>query len=824
MTLADRTYPLLPSHPAYVIYTSGSTGRPKGVVVTHAGLANFLAAMAHWFPLDAPARMLAVTTVAFDIHALELYLPLLAGSGVVIARPDAVRDPAVLAKLIRCAGATIMQATPALWQALLADYGEVVRGLRILVGGDVLPTALAVAMQELAAEVVNLYGPTETTVWSAAAEAPARGSAVAIGRPIWNTHCYVLDQWLSPVPAGVIGELYIAGKGLARGYADRPGLTGERFVACPFGVAGGRMYRTGDLAGWTADGVLKFSGRADDQVKIRGFRIEPGEIEAVLATHPDVAQAVVTVHQDQAVPADQRLVAYVLRVDAGAEDGTLPAALREFAAARLPEHMVPLAVMVLDALPLTANGKVDRKALPAPDYAAFSTGRKPSTAWEEILSAVFADVLGLPVVGVEDSFFDLGGHSLLATQLISRIRLALSTEISLRTLFETPTPAGLAARLATGTGRSRAALTARPRPERIPLSFSQQRLWLVAQIEGPSSAYHLPMALRLTGDLDVAALRAAVTDVMGRHEVLRTVFPAVSGQPYQKVLDVTSLTTGLPVAEVAGDDVVDAIDELSGRMFDLAAEVPLRAWLLRLRSDEHVLVVVIHHIAADGWSIGLLARDISVAYAARRGGQPPAWPPLPVQYADYAVWQRELLGSEEKSASVAFEQVAYWRDVLRDLPEELSLPTDRSRPALPTHRAHSVPLDVPPDVHQQVAATARAYGVTMFMALYAGLTVLLSRLGAGDDIPIGSPVAGRTDMALENLVGFFVNTVVFRADLAGRPNVRGTAGPGAGARTQRAGSSGCAVRTAGGGACAGTVADTQPAFPGQSRGAEQQPR
>ena len=764
---------LRPEHPAYVIYTSGSTGRPKGVVITQGGVVNFLAAMAGRFPLGAGDRMLAVTTVAFDIHVLEVYLPLLAGSAVVVAGREAVRDPAVLAGLISRSGATIMQGTPALWQALLAGYPQAARGLRVLAGGEALPPALAAAMRELAGEAANLYGPTETTVWSAVAGIDAGGDAggpVPIGGPIWNTRVFVLDSWLCPVPAGVAGELYIAGAGLARGYLGRVTLTAERFTACPFG-AGERMYRTGDLARWTPDGQLVFCGRADDQVKIRGFRIEPGEVEAVLAGCPGVAQAAVAVRED--VPGDKRLAAYIVPAAGGADadadaDGGLAARVREHAAGRLPEHMVPAVITVLDALPLTPSGKVDRAALPAPHYAA-GAGRAPASVAEEILCALFAEVLGLEQVGPEDSFFELGGHSLLAVRLVGRVRAALGVEMPVRMVFEALTPGGLAARLGQA-GPARLALTARPRPARVPLSFAQQRLWFLAQLEGPSATYNTPVALRLEGELDAGALAAALGDVIARHEVLRTVFPVADGEPYQQVLGTGELDWALPVTEATGDeDLTAAIRAAAAEPFDLAVQVPVRARLLRAGPDVHVLVLVLHHVATDGWSMGVLGREIGTAYAARRAGRMPGWAPLPVQYADYAIWQRELLGSEDDPGSLLAGQVAWWRRALDGAPPELALPADRPRPPVLGHRGHPALVEVPAEVHARLAALAREQGVTMFMVVQAALAVLLSKLGAGEDIPVGTAAAGRADEALDDLVGFFVNTLVLRTDVSGDP-------------------------------------------------------
>ena len=531
-----------PASPAYVMYTSGSTGRPKGVAVTHASVVNHMAWMQDAYRLGPADRVLQKTPSGFDASVWELFWPLLQGAVLVVARPGGHQDPRYLAGLIRREQVTIAQFVPAMLELFTGEPTAVsCRGLRaVFCGGEVLSGRLADRfLRLLGVPLHNLYGPTEATVDVTAWQCQAGAAAVAIGRPVANTRVLVLDAYLNPMPPGVTGELYVAGAALARGYRGRPGQTAERFTACPFGAGGERMYRTGDLAKWTPEGSLVFAGRADDQVKIRGYRVEPGEVEAVLAACPGVAQAAVIVREDTS--GDKRLVGYVVPavegdVAAGVGSADLAGAVRGFAALRLPEYMVPAAVVVLNELPLTPSGKIDRKALPTPDYAAGTGSRGPVTLREEIVCAAFAQVLGLEPerVGAEDSFFDLGGHSLLAVRLVSQIRSVLGAEVAVRVLFEAPTPAALAARL-DQAGSARAALGPRPRPERVPLSYAQQRLWFLAQLEGPSATYNIPMVLRLAGDLDPRALAAALADVAGRHEVLRTVFPALDGQLCQQV-------------------------------------------------------------------------------------------------------------------------------------------------------------------------------------------------------------------------------------------------------------------------------------------------
>ncbi|MGH4032636.1 amino acid adenylation domain-containing protein, partial [Actinomycetota bacterium Odt1-20B] len=756
LTDADRTAPLRPAHPAYTIYTSGSTGRPKGVLITRRSLANFLASMAELFPLTERDRLLAVTTIAFDIAVLEMYLPLLAGATVVIAPRETVVDPARLAALATASGATVMQATPSLWQAMTTEQPDAVRGLRMLVGGEALPPSLAAAMSALGARTTNLYGPTETTVWSTSLEVTGDGAPHSIGGPVWNTSLYILDDRLRTADEG---ELYIGGDGLARGYWNRPELTAERFVADPFGPPGARMYRTGDLARWRADGDVDYLGRVDHQVKIRGFRIELGEIEAVLATHPDLAQVAVVARED--TPGSKLLVAYAVPATGTPDGGPDAAELRALAAESLPEYMVPAAFVTLDRFPLTPNGKLDRAALPAPDLAAATSGRAPRTPHEELLAGLFAEVLGLPSVGIDDDFFHFGGHSLLATRLASRVRSVFGAELAVRTVFEAPTVADLAP-LLTDADTARPPVQPAERPTSVPLSYAQRRLWFLDRLEGGGATYNLPYALRLHGTLDVAALRAALGDVVARHEALRTLSPEEAGVPYQRVLDPADARPALTVTPVTEADLDAALAASAARGFDLASELPLRTELFTLGPDDQVLLLTVHHIASDGWSLVPLGRDLAAAYAARTRGGAPEGEPLPVQYADYALWQRDLLGAEDDEDSLISGQLEFWKAALAGAPDLLELPTDRPRPAVSSHRGAGHAFTVPEEVGLRIRELAKVTRSTPFMVLQAGLATLLSRLGAGDDIPLGGAVAGRQDEALDDLVGFFVNTLVLR--------------------------------------------------------------
>ncbi|MFC0058318.1 amino acid adenylation domain-containing protein, partial [Streptomyces actinomycinicus] len=651
-----------PHHPAYVIYTSGSTGRPKGVVMPAGALLNLL----EWHHTavggEPGARIAQFTAISFDVSAQEVLSALAFGKTLVVPDEDVRRDAARFAEWLDEQRIEELFAPNLVLEALAeaaVEQGRSLPHLRVIAqAGEALTPSGTVREfhRSTPGRVLhNHYGPTETHVVTAhtlGADPDGWPLSAPIGRPIARTRAYVLGSGLELTAPGVVGELYIAGAGVARGYLGRPGLTAERFVPDPYAPEpGGRMYRTGDLVRRNADGELEFVGRADHQVKIRGFRIEPGEIENTLTDHPGLAQAAVITREDQ--PGRTRLVAYVVAREAAvrAED------VRRFARERLPEHMVPSAVVLLERLPLTDNGKLDRAALPAPGFSSAGAGREARTPQEQILCDLFAQVLGLPRVGVDDDFFDLGGHSLLATRLIARIRAALGVEVGLRTLFEARSPGAVAARLDTA-GPARLALTKQELPETVPLSFAQRRLWFLHKMEGPSATYNIPLVLRLTGDLDREVLRAALGDVVARHESLRTVFPEADGTPYQHVLD--AVTVELPVTDVTEAGLADALMSTSRHPFDLATEPPLHAELFRLAADRHVLVLVLHHIAGDGWSLGPLASDLTHAYTARTQGHAPDRPPLPVQYTDYTLWQNELLGDQNDPDSLFTTQITYW--------------------------------------------------------------------------------------------------------------------------------------------------------------------
>ncbi|MFJ9886917.1 amino acid adenylation domain-containing protein [Streptomyces sp. NPDC091287] len=810
----DGPLPTGPSlaDPAYLIHTSGSTGRPKGVLVGHASLANLCAG--HGTDHIAPAvartgrerlRVAHSASFAFDaswdpllwmVHGHELHL----------LDDAAYRDPAALTAYVGTHLVDYLDVTPSYAEALIAE-GLLDEGrhhpAHLVVGGEAVPAPLWERLTEATAvHPVNLYGPTETTV-DAYYWVPGASAARPDGRPVRGSRVYVLDSSLRPVPAGVTGELYVAGACLALGYPGRPDLTAERFVADPFGAPngapGGRMYRTGDLVRRREDHTLEFLGRSDDQVKIRGFRIELGEIQALLAAHPRVAAAAVIARD---TGHGKRLLAYAVPVKEGnvlpvRSEGAArpadtapptPAELRDHLAAALPEHMVPATVTLLEALPRTANDKLDHRALPDPEPLSIA-GVGPDSAaggpHTEIVRGLFADVLGIAEPPAADAgFLDVGGHSLLAARLAARIREHFGVPMGIADVFRHTTPAALAALVRTRGGSAIASVPLSPVPRTgpLPLSPAQQRLWFLHRLEGPSPTYNIPLVLNINGPVDRDALQLALYDLAERHETLRTVYPptdnapdgtahgegagASDDLPHQRILapDDPAARPVLHLAE-PGSDLTEAVRHC----FDLATEPPLRTVLFSESPDHHTLLLLLHHIAGDGASTTPLAQDLATAYTARTEGRAPDFTPLSGQYVDHAARLQRLLGTPSEPTPLAEAQLAHWRDTLAGLPDQLELPADRPRPPVATSAGDTVPFALDATAHEALRRLARAHGATVFMTVQAGLAALLTRHGCGTDIPIGTPVAGRDDDATAGLVGFFTNTVVLRTDTSGDP-------------------------------------------------------
>ncbi|MGI1850040.1 AMP-binding protein, partial [Rhodococcus sp. SJ] len=700
----------------------------------------------------------------------EFFWPLQVGARLVVAEPEVHRDPAQLARVMADLGVTVVHFVPSMLAVFVAEPGAArLPALRyVFASGEALPAQTAARVRALgAAGLHNLYGPTEAAVdvtYHAVTEADR--VSVPIGTAVADTDLLVLDDALRPVPDGVVGELYLGGVQLARGYVARPELTAERFVARPASAGGARVYRTGDLVRRRAgDGVLEYIGRTDFQVKVRGLRIELGEIESALLDQPAVDQAAVVVHTDATV--GDVLVAYV--VGAGPEPVDTEALTRVLAR-RLPDYMVPATYVVLDEFPLGSSGKLDRKALPAPDLVAHRAEyREPATVIEAAVAAVFADLTGAERVGADDEFFGLGGNSLLATRAVARINAEYGTAVKVGDFFDASTVAAFAGiidrAVASGTGPARPPLTAGPRPERVPLSLAQQRMWFLNRLDPGSAVDNIPAALRIRGPLDPNALAAAARDVIARHESLRTLYPEIDGVGYQRILHPDAVTIDLVPCAVAEAELPEHVVREVTTGFDVTVDVPLRLRLLRLGGDDHVLVVVLHHIAGDGFSMGPLTRDLLAAYAVRVEGGTPDWAPLEVQYADYAIWQRAVLGDEADPASLMAVQLDYWRRELDSLPTSIDLPTDRPRPAVASGRGAAQRFTIPAAVYRGVRDVAAAHRATEFMVVHAALAVLLARLSSGDDVAVGTPVAGRGEARLDDLVGMFVNTLVLRTQV-----------------------------------------------------------
>ena len=761
-----------PEDLVYVIYTSGSTGKPKGVQVPHRAVVNLLHSMAHELSMGPDDVFPALASFAFDMCIPELYLALVTGGRVVVARREMASNGEELAALLRETGATVVHATPTTW-SLLLEAGFTGQGLKRAIGAEPLPRELCSRLLEADSSLYNFYGPTETTVWSAFHHFQSSDEPVVLGRPLANTQIYILDKELQPVPIGVLGEIHIGGDGVTCGYLNLPEPTAEKFIADRFASqANARMYKTGDLGRFLPDGRIEFMGRIDHQVKIRGFRIELGEIETVLARHVAVQDCVVIARED--VAGDKRLVGYVVPA-AGRKVNA--AELRNWVKERLPEYMVPVAWVEMPSLPLTPNGKVDRKNLPAPEYqraelaGEYQEARTPA---EEVMAGIWAEVLKLDRVGIHDQFFELGGHSLLATQVVSRIRHAFQVELPLRALFEAPTVAELAERVE-ALQREEQGLLAPPivpvpRTQRLPLSFAQQRLWFLDQLEPNSSSYNVPHVVRMRGHLQVEVLERSLNEIVRRHETLRTAFRMLDSEPVQLITP--ELRLPLPVVDLTDwpesereNEARRLTAEEIARPFDLSVAPLLRATLLRLADHDHILVLNTHHVISDRWSLGVLSQELAGLYEAFAADQPSRLPELPVQYADYAVWQRDFLAGETLD-----KQLAYWKQQLSGAPASVDLPTDHPRPPMQSYRGAQRSIHLGKDLLDRLRELGRSHGATLFMTLLAAFDVLLSRYSGQQDVVIGTPIAGRNRAEVEKLIGFFVNTLVMRTDLSDDPS------------------------------------------------------
>ena len=772
----DRDWPLLREEPvtdppvlttgqniAYVIYTSGSTGKPKGVPNVHEAIVNRLLWMQAAYPIGAADRVLQKTPYSFDVSVWEFFWPLMTGACLVVARPEGHRDPNYLVDLIVESNITTLHFVPSMLRIFLEAQGvERCTGLRrVICSGEALPFELQERFfQKLGtAELHNLYGPTEAAVDVTYYPCkPNSGrTTVPIGKPVWNTQIYILDRHLQPVPVGIPGELHIGGVQLARGYLKRPELTAEKFIPDPFGnEAGARLYKSGDLARFLPDGNVEYLGRMDFQVKLRGFRIELGEIEAVLDRHADVRQSLAMVREDQ--PGMQKLVAYVVpRGEAIAAEE-----LRAHVKRSLPDFMVPASVVALAVFPLSSNGKVDRKRLPAPDQGAGAEYVAPRTAQEEELARIWAEVLQLDRVSVEDNFFVLGGHSLLATRVVSRLREVYRVDLPLRALFEFPTVAGLAAQVSALKGEACEAMARADRSGPLPLSFTQQRLWFLDQLDPLNPLYNVTSTIRLQGKLQMDLLEECLNEIVRRHEALRTRFAMANGEPVQIVEPWQRVTLAVaPEQDRSEEEARHLAHEEARRPFDLTVAPLLRARLIRIAEDDCVLVVITHHIVSDGWSFTVFAEELAALYSGA------TLPELPIQYVDYAMWQRAFLAGERME-----RQMAYWRKQLAGAPMVLELPADHPRPAMETFAGAKLSTHIPAELLERLKELSRREGVTLFMTLLSAFGALLSRYSGQEEVLVGSPIAGRTRMEIEKLIGFFVNTLVFRADMTGDPPVR----------------------------------------------------
>lgn len=721
---------------AYMIYTSGSTGNPKGVVVEMPGLVNFLQAMQRQFTLCEEDNLLAITTISFDISALELYLPLLYGASIHLATKEQVQDPVMMQSLIQQQNISIMQATPTVWQMMVQYAKDALNGLTVLVGGEALSKSLALALLEAGATVHNMYGPTETTIWSTYTEIRPQ-DAPSLGTAIDRTDIYVLDAMLQPVPIGVVGELYIAGDGLARCYHNRPSLTAERFVAHPF-TAGKRIYRTGDLVVWQEDGSLHYVSRADHQVKIRGFRIELGEIENALEEITSIEQAVVIIREDQ--PGHKQIVAYVVGNETEEQ-------CRLQLGERLPDYMVPAHFVFMETFPLTNNGKVDRKELPQP-HVSIIAKVKPTTHTEETICTFFENILNLKSVGIDENFFQLGGHSLLATKLLLALRKTFAINLSISVIFNQPTVKELAQAVDKAKKKTLAVID-RLQVEKIPLSHAQRSLWFIQQLEESSASYNIPLVYTSEQQIDVLKLIKSIGKVAEKHAILRTIYPAVDGVPYQLIIDDSPKVL---IEEVNPEEVPAQINACTRYAFDLKQEPGFRVTLINLNT----LVVVFHHISADGWSLATFTEDLQLAYEGHE------LEPLTIQYHDFAVWQ-------QTHGVYTDDNINYWKEKLKHVPDEIELVRDGKRQLQVKPTSETLTFTIDSALHRQLQQLAKDEQATLYMVLQSGFLALMTKLGAGEDLILGSPMAGRDQEELLANVGMFINTVAIRTDTSGDP-------------------------------------------------------
>ncbi|MGV9712981.1 amino acid adenylation domain-containing protein [Gordonia sp. NPDC003424] len=767
--------------PAYVIFTSGSTGRPKGVEVSHRAVLNRLAWVQERFALDENDVWLYKTPFTFDPSVIEYLWPLQRGARTVIARAGGHRDPRYLREVIERHGVTVLHFVPSMLDVFADDVPDadavIPPGVRmVFASGEALPAGLAGRIRAHSqAELINLYGPTEAAVDVTEHVVTGDEQTVPIGRVVANTQAYVLDRRLRPLPFGRVGELYLAGVQLAHGYFGAGGLTADRFIANPF-VPGERMYRTGDLVSWNANGELEYLGRTDFQVKVRGQRVELGEIENTLLAEDSVRAAVVVPRE---LPGSTALVAYV-KVD-GARAESHPEApgaeerLLHWCRSELPAHMVPSAVVTLDTLPTNSSGKLDRAALPDP---VASTSERsyvaPRSAAEREIVALLEELIDVTPISVSDNIFSLGANSLVAARLAARARSVAGYDIALADIFESGSVADIAAAARpVDVSQVRPPLVPMERPDLIPLSYPQARLWFINRVDPAAPTYNMPGAIRLPDDIDVAAMRVAVADLITRHESLRTRFPSVDGDPVQEIVDVAEAVEScrLYTATVGEAKLRDAVAVEAAIGFDLATALPVRCSLFTITDDDgatcgHVLMVVLHHIAGDGASLRPLIRDLLVAYSARAAGVEPPLTPLAVQYADFGLWQREVLGDRQDPQSRIHAELEFWRSELRGAPELLPLPTDHPRPSVPTGRGGYVDVVLDGTTVAAMRSLAGRFRVTTFTVLHLALATLLSRLAGTEEVSIGTPVAGRDEPETENLIGMFVNTVVLRTRVA----------------------------------------------------------